>query len=515
VRPPAALAVAAANALGRVSGLARDIIFAQVFGAGAVSDAFNAAFRVPQLLRELFAEGSLQNVVVPAFAESVEKDGIDAAWKLANAVLGVLMVALGLATVGFFVGAELWVRLIANDFAQDAPKFALTVSLTRYLSPFLMGLSLAAFLGGLLNVRGRFFVPAMAQNVMNLGVIAACLAVGPGADQLPTGPGVPPIAWVALATTLSGFVQVALCVPPLLATGYRPLPSLRGHPALRRLGGFFATAMVGIVTVQFNLLVESQWAASFGDGVLTWLLGSFRLVQLPLALFAGSIATAMLPALAATLARRDEAEGGDILAEALRTHAFLVLPSAAGLFVLAEPLVRLFYERGAFMPDDTVGTANMLRMYALACFGICFHRLVVPAYYALGNPRFPMWLSVGAMLAKVPVVLLLTRGLGMGAEALPLSHALTVSGECVGLAAGLHALLGGRGLLGFHLRSLVATAVLAAIAYALRDRVPVLLAVAVSGMAYLVAARLLRAWSLPRRGPPPPPPGSLPAPSGV
>ncbi len=505
MRPPAALAVAAANALGRVTGLARDIIFAGVFGAGAVSDAFNAAFRVPQLLRELFAEGSLQNVVVPAFSETVEREGLAAAWTLANAVLGVLMVALGLVTLGFFLGAELWVRLIANEFASDPQKLMLTVSLTRYLSPFLAGLSLAAFFGGLLNVRGRFFVPAMAQNVLNLGVIAACLFAGPAADQLPllgVG-GTPPIAWVALATTVSGFVQVALCLPPLLASGYRPSPTFRGHPALRRLGGFFATAMVGIVTVQFNLLVESQWAASFGDGVLTWLLGSFRLVQLPLALFAGSIATAMLPALAGALARRDRAEGGDILADALRTHAFLVLPSAAGLCILAEPLVRLFYERGAFDAVATAGTASMLRMYALACFGICFHRLVVPAYYALGEPRWPMWLSIAAMMAKVPVVLLLTRGLGMGAEALPLSHAITVSVECVGLAAGLRALLSGRGLLAFHARSLVATAVLSTVAFALRDRLPVLAVVALAAGAYLVAARLLRAWSLPRRGPPP------------
>lgn len=513
----AARSVAIANVLGRITGLARDILFAAVFGAGAVADAFNAAFRVPQILRELFAEGSLQNVIVPAFADANERQGNEAAWRLANAVLGVLMLALGIATAVFFFGAEIWVRVVAEDFGRDPAKFALTVALTRWMSPLLAGLSLSAFAGGLLNVRGQFFLPALAQSVMNLAVIAACLLAGPDAHLLDrslvpikaaveAATGLPPVVLVAAATSLSGFVQVAVCIPSLYRVGFRFRPNLSGHPALRRLLGFFAMAFIGIVTVQFNLLVESQWAASFGDGVLTWLLGSFRLVQLPLALVAGTLATAMLPEFSAQISRSERGAAADTLAQSLRTHAFLVLPCAAGLAVLAEPIVRLVYERGEFDAVATRGTSGMLQMYALAAFGICFHRLVVPAFYALGQPRFPTILSVGAMAAKIPVVLLFTRGLGMGAEALPLSHAVTVTAECVGLAFGLRALLAGHGLLGFHLRGLVATGVLAIVAWYLRDSVHVLVAITVSGIAYLGVARALGAWSLPamRRDPIPP-----------
>jgi len=489
----AALAVGAANLLGRVSGLARDVLFAAVFGAGATSDAYNAALRVPQLLRELTAEGSLQNVVVPAFSETIEKEGLDAAWRLANAVLGVLLLFLGVATATFWLGAELWVRLVAEGFAADPPKLALATQLTRWLSPFLAGLSLAAFFGGLLNVRGKFFVPAMAQNVLNLAVIAACL----GGAKVEAATGAPAIVVVAAATTISGFVQVLFCVPPLWRAGFRFTPTFRGHPALGRLLVYFGTAFVGVVTVQFNLLVESQYASRFGDGVLTWLLGSFRLVQLPLALVAGSLATAMLPQLSGHLARGERDAAGGALASTLRTHAFLVVPAAVGLGVLAEPIVRLVYERGAFDHADTVGTANMLRMYAFACYGICLHRLLVPVFYALNRPRFPMWLSLGAMAAKVPVVWLLTGVFAMGAEALPLSHAVTVSVEVLGLAWGVREVVGGRGLGGYHVKLAFAAGVMGWVAWQLAPRLPVLLVVAAAGGVYLVLGAMLGVLALP------------------
>ncbi len=479
-----ALLVGAANAVGRVTGMLRDVVMAAVFGAGEVSDAYNAALRVPQLLRELLAEGSLQNIVVPAFAQTSEKEGAEAAWRLANAFLGVLLLTLGVVTAGFFVGADLWVRLIANGFTDDPPKFALTVTLTRWMAPFLAGLSLAALFSGLLNVRGRFFLPALAQSALNVTVIAACMTTSwwEGAT------GLPGIVGVALATTLSGFLQVSIVLPALWREGFRFRPTLRGHPALWKSLGFLGPAIIGIATVQFNLLVESQWASTWGDGVVTYLFGSFRLVQLPLTLVASSVVTAALPALAMQAARGDDEAFGQILARALRQTAYLVIPSAVALFVLAEPLVALFYERGAFTRADTLGTAAMLRMYALATFGICFHRIIVPVYYTIGSPRRPMWLSIGAMAAKIPVVLVLIRGFGMGAEALPLSHAITVSGECAALAWGLRFRLSGRGLVTAHVRFIGSATVLGIIAFLLRDRVPVPLTCLLAGLPYLALA---------------------------
>lgn len=477
--------VAAANLLARITGMVREMVVSAVFGAGATTDALNAALRVPQLLRELLAEGSLQNAYVPAFSEAQEKEGEAGAWRLANAFLGVLLLVLGGATLLFLLGAPLWARVVANGFEGD--KLALTVTLTRWLSPFLAGLSLAGFLGAMLNVRGRFFWPALASNALNLLVIAGAL-LAPAFERLT---GQPAIVAVAIATTLSGFTQVALTVPPLLRLGWRPRPTLGGHPGLGKMLRYLGPALIGISTVQVNLLIETQWASTYEDGALTWLTLAFRLVQLPLAVISGSVATAALAALSAHSARGEHDALGAALAKALRTNAFWVIPSAIGLGVLAQPLCQLFFERGAFTAADTAGTAAMLQMYAVAVYGICFHRVAVPVYYALGDPRTPMRLSLFAMLAKVPVILVLTRLLGMGPAALPLSHAITVTGESALLYWGFAERVRGRGLVSAHLRMLVAGAVLATVAIVLRDRTHVVATCLAAGVAYLVVGRAL------------------------
>lgn len=488
-----AFGVGAANLLARVTGMAREIVVSAIFGAGATTDAFNAALRVPQLLRELLAEGSLQNAYVPAFADAGEKEGVEGAWRLANAFLGVLLLALGVATALFWVGAPLWVRVVAWGFAEDADKLALTVTLTRWLAPFLAGLSLAGFASAMLNVRGRFVLPALAANALNLLVIAGALL----ADRFEQVTGLPPIVAVALATTLSGFLQLAICWPALRAEGFRLRPTLGGHPGLGRMLAYLGPALIGISTVQVNLLIETQWAASFGDGVLTWLALSFRLVQLPLAVISGSVATIALASLSRHAARGETDALGAELARALRLNAWGVIPSAVALGVLAEPLCRLFFERGAFDAAATAGTAAMLQGYAWAVYGICFHRVALPVYYALGDPRTPMKLSLGAMLAKVPVILLLTRGFGMGFEALPLSHAITVTGEGVLLAWGFREHVRGRGLVGAHLRLAMAAAVLGGIALLLRDHAHVVVTCAVAGGAYVAVAWALGFRELP------------------
>jgi len=497
--------VGVANLLGRITGMVSEVVMSAVFGAGKVTDAYYAAFRVPQILRELLAEGSLQNILVPALADAERKDGLDGIWRLANAFLGVLLLVLGSTLLLFFFGAPLFVKLVASGFATDVDKFELTVGLTRWMSPFLAGISLAGFVAALLNVRGRFFGPALAQNIFNLLIIAGCLA-GPAIER---ATGLPAIFTLAAVTTLSGFVQVALTVPPLLRDGFRIRPNLGGHPALRRMFGFLGPALIGIGTVQFNFLVESNWASTFGDGPVTYLMKSFRLVQIPLAVFAGSVATTALAAVAVHVARTEERQLGDTLNRAFRLNAFLVLPSAVALGVLADPIVALLFERGAFTPEDTAGTALMLQMYAWAVFGICVHRIAVPVYYALGDARTPMWNSIWAMVAKIPVILLLTRVLGMGAEALPLSHAILVTAQCAQLMAGLRGRVHGRGLLGAHLRLAVASAVLGVVAWVVRDHLHVVLACVVAGVAYLGVAAALGVLELGpalRRGSPGLPP---------
>jgi putative peptidoglycan lipid II flippase len=423
----AVLLAGLANLFGRVSGLVREVAFAAIFGAGMTADAYNAAFRIPNLLRELLAEGTLANVYVPIFAETSERDGLKAAWRLANAMLGVLLLILGAATLLFVVAAEPFVYLVASGFGEVEGKVELATWLTRILSPFLMGLSVASLLGGMLNVRGKFFLPALAPSFLNVFVIAACL----GADQWEAATGTPAIGAVAVAATVSGFFTAAVQYPALRREGFRFRPRFKRHPELKRVFKFVAAALVSIVVVQFNLLVETQMASRLGDGPVSWLIYGFRLIQLPMGVVASSVAVASLASLSVFLARGDTTRARETLSRALEMNALLVVPSAVGLYLLSDPLIQLIFERGAFTPEDTAATAGILRMYAVAVIGICMYRVLLPTFFALKDPYLPMRLSLVVMAAKIPVAYGLMYTAGMGVEGLPLSHAVTVSFEVV------------------------------------------------------------------------------------
>jgi len=481
-----------ASVVVRISGLLREVVFAAIFGAGFASDAFNAAFRAAQFFRELVAEGSLSNAYVPIFSRVAEEDGLDAAFRLANAFLGALLLALGAITLLTFAFAEGWIWLFASGFADDPEKFALSAWLTRILSPFVAFMSLAAVFMGMLNVRGRFFLPAVAPAMFNLAVIAGCLLSEPAAAAI----GQPPIVIVALASLVGGAGQFLVQLPALRAEGFRLRPVLTAHPALRRLVKFLVPAFIAIMTVQFSLLVESQIASFFGDGPVSHLFYSFRLIQLPLGVIASSVAVAALVQLSSLVAREERDRLPIEIARALTLNSFLVLPAAVGLFVLAEPIIALTFERGAFTPADTAATALMLQMYALATWGICTHRLAVPCYYALGDPYFPMRVAVVLIILKLPVALLLVYPLGLGPAGLPLSHAVLVMGEVALLWWGFVQRVGplGRRVYTDHARILIASAVMGAAVYALRPLsggLGVLLVSAVGAGVYFAVSSLL------------------------
>jgi putative peptidoglycan lipid II flippase len=456
---------AVASAFVRLSGLAQQVVFAGVFGAGLATDAYNAAFRAANFFRELLAEGSLANIYVPVFAETTERDGLNAAWKLANAFLGILLVVLGALSLLTFVFAEGWVWLIAAGYAAEPGKFELAVLLTRVLSPFLVTLSLASLFMAMLNVRGRFFLPAIAPAAFNVVVIAGILLARP----FEAWTGQPAILLVAVASLLGGSVQFLVQVPALRRDGFHIRPTLRGHPALRRLLRFLVPAFIGIMTVQFNLAVETQFASRFGDGPVSYLLYAFRLVSLPTSIVASSVATVALAEMANLIARDRRQDAREALREAISLNAFATIPAAVALYLLAEPLVRLMFERGAFLPPDTSATAAVARMYAIALWGICFQRVALPCYYALGRPYFPMVIALITMLAKIPLAWFLVYRLDLSYVGLPISHAILVTIECVALWWGFGRFLGGLGarLYVDHLRVLAATALMGLVLRAL------------------------------------------------
>ena len=486
----AAALAGAANLLGRVSGLIREMVFAAFFGAGTVADAYNAAYRIPNLLRELLAEGTLSNVYVPIFAETSEKQSLKQAWALANALLGILLLILGMVTLLFWVAAEPFVYLVAAGFADVEGKVALTAQLTRLLSPFLVGLSVASLFGGMLNVRGRFFLPALAPSLLNLFVIIGCVA-GTWWEETT---GLPAIGAVAVGATLSGFGTAAVQYPALRKQGYRFRPQWVRHPALKRIAKFVGAALIGIVVVQFNLLVEMQLASRFGDGPVSYLIYGFRLVQLPQGVVASSVAVAALASLSILLAREDRRGARKVLANAMELNALLVIPSAVGLYLLADPLIQIFFERGAFTHADTLATAGVLRMYAIAVVGICFYRVLLPVFFALGDPYLPMRLSLVVMAAKLPVAIGLSNWMGL--NGLPLSHAVTVTFEVVIMMWVLGRRFDGwePGFWGQQMRIVLAAALMGGVVWSLRgwaDGLGVLLVCAIGGVSYAFFALAL------------------------
>lgn len=488
------LTVGGASLLARITGIAREMVFAAAFGAGIQADAFNAAFRIGNLFRELFVEGALSNAFIPLFAKTEQAEGSESAWRLANAFLGVLIAALGGVTLALFLLAEPLVFVVASGFGEDPEKVQLTARLTRILSPFVACLSVASVFMGMLNVRGRFFLPAVCPMLFNVFVIAACVTQR--------------IEVVAFAALAGGAAQALVQLPSLRKEGFRLALSFGRHPALRKLLAFLGPAVVAISVVQIHILIETQLASREGEGAVSWLLYSFRVAHLPFSIVSGAVGVAALAGLSVLAAQEAWDEFREGLAEAMNLNSFLLMPSAVGIWLLSEPLVAIMFERGAFTPHDTAQTAMMLRGYAVALLGIGAQRVLVPVFYTLDDPWTPMWAGAATVVVKWPLAVWLLEKVDL--MGLPLSHALLVSAEVLVLLILLARRVPGllKPLAGFHVRALVPTAVMGAAVWAVRDTlellsipVGVLVFGAVAMLVGLNPLRLLRR----RRGPPPPP----------
>ena len=459
--------VGAANLLTRATGLLREMAFAAAFGAGIQADAFNAAFRIGNLFRELFAEGALSNAFVPLYASVEESDGRKSAYALVNAFMGVLLLSVGGVTILTFVAAEPLVWAVASGFAKDPEKFDLSVRLSRVLSPFVATVSVASVFMGMLNLRGKFFLPAIMPMFFNASVIAACII---GAKvELPFEP----IMLVAVAALVGGTAQALVQLPILMRGGFRFAPNLQGHPALKRLIKFIGPALIAISVIQLHILIETQLASRQGDGAVSWLLYSFRIAHLPFSIVSGAVGVASLAGLSVLAAQDKWDRFRTDLASALNLNSFLLFPSAVGLFMLATPITALFFERGAFTASDTAQTAAMLQMYAVALMGIGAQRILVPVFYTLDDPKTPMWAGIATLVVKLPLALWLLDLFGL--RGLPLSHAILVSGEVVVLIWLLSRRIQGgllRALIGPQLRILIASGVMGAGLWALEGRIP-------------------------------------------
>jgi putative peptidoglycan lipid II flippase len=393
----------------RVLGLVRDQVLAFYFGAGDANDAFRVASRIPNLIRDLFAEGAMSAAFVPTFTRTLTLQGRERAWQLASSVINALLIVTGAVVVAGMIFAEPLVRLYASDFAAVPGKLELTIYLTRIVFPFLTLVAVAAALMGMLNSLGHFFVPALSPAMFNVAVIVMSLALIPFAPSL----GVEPITIVAIATLVGGLGQLVIQWPPLRREGfrYRAVLDVRDE-GLHRVLLLMGPGTIGMAATQINVFVNTVLATGQGTGAVSWLDFAFRLMYLPIGLFGVSIATAATPAISRMVADQDFARIRSTLANALGLMLFLNVPATLGLIILAQPIVAVIFERGEFTAADTAATAAALQYYAIGLVGYSVVRIISPTFYALQRSRVPVMVSAGSVLVNVALNLALVRVMG-------------------------------------------------------------------------------------------------------
>ncbi len=402
----AAGVIGVATLLSRILGFVRDMVLARLFGAGAAADAFFVAYRIPNLLRELFAEGSMSAAFIPVFSEYLTKRTKRDAWELASAAFTTLLTILtGVCLLGI-LAAPWIVSLIAPGFSGNAERQALTVLLTRIMFPYLLFIGLAALAMGVLNSVRSFAAPAFSPVLFNIGIIASAFLLAPLFAE--------PILAVAVGVVIGGFAQFLSQMPALRKAGL--LFGWRfdfAHEGVRRIGWLMAPALIGLSVTQINILVSTILASYFPGGP-TYLFYGMRLIHFPLGIFGVALATALLPSLATQAAKGELDALRGTLGFGLRLIFFVIFPAMVGLILLRIPIVHLFFEHGRFTAADTQGTAAAVLAYAVGLWAFAGVRIVVSAFYSLQDTRTPVKVAAAALSANVALSLFL-----MG----PLRHA--------------------------------------------------------------------------------------------
>jgi putative peptidoglycan lipid II flippase len=408
--------VSAATFVSRVFGLVREQTFAYLFGAGLSVDAFVAAFRIPNLLRDLFAEGALAAAFVPVFTDTLTNKGKAEAFRLGNLVVNALNVILIVIVIAGILLSPAIVDLYAPGFGKIEGKAELTTHMTRIMFPFLLLISMAAVAMGMLNSLRHFGVPAFAPVLLNVGMIAAGFALCPFFK--------PKIVGMAWGVLLGGLGQWLVQMPKLWKEGFRFqfILSFR-DPGVRRIMVLMTPAILGLASTQINIFVNTLIASLLPQGSVSYLNYSFRLMSFPLGVFGVAVATVTLPVVATYAAQSDIPKVCATAASSLKLVLFLTLPSIFFLSVAAHPIIATLYQHGRFSYQDTLFTAQALIFYSLGLFAYSSVRVLAPVFYALGRARIPVLISVAAVTVNIGLNLALMRPLGFKGLALATSLA--------------------------------------------------------------------------------------------
>ncbi|HET7225649.1 MAG TPA: murein biosynthesis integral membrane protein MurJ [Candidatus Eisenbacteria bacterium] len=464
--------VGAATLLSRVAGLMRDQVMATLFGAGFATDAFNVAFRIPNLLRDLFAEGAMSSAFVPTFTEYHVKRGEEEAWALGRQLMvWLLLLLLVICTLGWIFTPQL-VRLFAGGFARIPGKLEVTNQLTRIMLPFLPTVALAAAAMGMLNARGRFGVPALAPTLLNVGMVAGGLALIPAMHAI----GQPAIVAMAVGVVFGGLLQFGCQLPSLYRLGFRlRLEMPRAHAGVWRVGRLMLPAIVGLAGTQVNQFVSTVIASHLEQGSVSWLYFAFRLMQLPIGVFGVALATVSMTELARAAVAEDMPLLKRTLSATVRLVFMLTVPAAVWLAVMAQPVIAVLFEHGHFHADSTRHTADALVMYCIGLPAFAAVGVFTRTFYALGDTRVPVMASFVSVAVNITLNLLFIgplKFLGLGHTGLALATSVTAFGNLFQLGFYLRrrvGLLEGRRILSTLLRVLIASGLIAAACWALLD----------------------------------------------
>ena len=408
----------------RILGFVRDVILANLFGANAAADAFYIAYRIPNLLRELFAEGSMSSAFIPVFTEYHSTRSKQETWELASAAFTTLLTLVTFVTLlGIFAAPGL-VWLLAPGLHQDAAQLATTTLLTQIMFPYLLFVSLAALAMGILNALRSFAIPALAPIFFNVCVIVFALAIAPMLEQ--------PILAVALGIVVGGLAQFLMQLPGLHKHGF--LFSLNfhpTHPGVKQMGVLLIPTLLGLAVTQINLTI-STILASYFEGGPTYLFYAMRLIQFPLGVFGVAMATAILPSLATHAAKGAHDELRATVNFGLRMVFFIIVPSMVGLMLLRTPIIHLFFEHGAFTAQDTIGTASALLAFSVGLWAFASYRILAMAFYSLQDTRTPAAAAITSVGINISLSLWLMiplahTGLALAAGLAAIGHTLILA----------------------------------------------------------------------------------------
>ena len=380
--------------LSRIFGFIRDMVIANIFGAGFATDAFFVAFKIPNLLRRLLGEGALSAAFIPLFTEYFTTKSKEDAWKFASAVFSTLLVILSVITILGIVFMPAIITVLAPGFYHELHKFNLTVYLTRITFPYIFLISLTALSMGILNSLRHFTVPAMSPVLLNLALIGAAFFICPYLKI--------PISGLAIGVIIGGLLQFIFHIPPLIKSGMKFTPDFSfSHPGVKKVVLLMAPSVIGLAVTQFNIFIDTLIASLLVEGSISYLYYADRVMQLPLGVFGTAIGTAILPTLSSYAAKRDMEGMRDTLSFGLRFTFFIAIPAMTAQIVLSLPIVSLLFERGEFTHQAAINTSQALIAFSIGLWAYSGIKVIAPAYYSVQDTKTPVRIAVISMVANV------------------------------------------------------------------------------------------------------------------